>query len=64
MNRQYLGDSVYVAVENGMLKLTTDNGEGPSNIIFLEYPVYLALVAYVSRLESQATAQSLTPPTP
>lgn len=61
--KTYLGDSVYVAVERGMLKLTTDNGEGPTNTIFLEYPVFLALLAFVERLETKAAAQALTPPT-
>lgn len=60
----YLGDSVYVAIERGMIKLTTDNGEGPTNTIFLEYPVYLALVAYVSQLESEAAAKAVTQPNP
>jgi len=47
--KQYLGDSVYAELERGMLKLTTDNGMGPNNIIFLEPEVYTALVQYVSR---------------
>lgn len=42
----YLGDSVYADVENGMLKLTTDNGGGASNTIYLEPEVYDALVEY------------------
>lgn len=47
MEKEYLGDSVYVEVEGGMLKLTTENGEEPSNTIFLEIDVYDALVEYV-----------------
>lgn len=43
----YLGDSVYAEIESGMIKLTTDNGNGPSNTIYLEYEVYLALVEFV-----------------
>ena len=46
----YLGDSVYVEIEGGMVKLTTDNGLGPSNPIYLEAHVYEALVAYVERV--------------
>lgn len=46
----YLGDSVYAEIEHGMVKLTTDNGFGPSNTIYLELDVYNALVAYVERL--------------
>lgn len=45
--KQYIGDSVYVDVENGMLKLTTENGDGPpSNIIFLEPEVFESLRRY------------------
>ena len=47
--RQYLGDSVYVELERGMLKLTTDNGYGPNNTIYLEPQVYSTLVEYVAR---------------
>ena len=50
--KEYLGDSVYVEVDGGMLKLTTDNGLGPSNIIYLEDHVYDALVMYVERLRA------------
>jgi len=47
MEKQYLGDSVYVEIERSMLKLTTDNGEGATNTIFLEMEVFDALNAYV-----------------
>ena len=33
MNKIYLGDSVYVEIEGGMFKLTTENGMGASNTI-------------------------------
>lgn len=49
MTKEYLGDSVYVEFDSGMLKLTTDNGMGPSNTIYLEDFVYRALVDYVKR---------------
>lgn len=45
--KQYLGDSVYASIEGGMIKLTTENGYGPSNEIFLEPEVYEALIGYV-----------------
>jgi len=54
MNKDYLGDSVYVEVTpEGMLCLTTDNGMGASNEIFLEPEVYQALVNYVARIKAQ-----------
>ena len=48
MDKEYLGDSVYVDVENGMLKLTTENGypDDPRNVIWLERSVVSALVGY------------------
>lgn len=49
--KAYLGDSVYAEIEHGMIKVTTDNGMGPSNEIFLEPEVYAALVAYVERMK-------------
>ena len=42
----YLGDSVYVEVEHGMLKLTTENGYGASNTVYLEPEVFEALANY------------------
>ena len=53
--KQYLGDSVYVDVENGMLKLTTENGlhTDPSNMICLEPEVFSALVQYVDNLKTK-----------
>lgn len=47
----YLGDSVYAEVVNGMIRLTTDDGDGRSNEIFLELEVFEALVAYVERMK-------------
>lgn len=47
LGKIYLGDSVYVEVELGMLKLTTENGFGPTNTIYLEPEVFDALALYV-----------------
>lgn len=44
--KRYLGDSVFVSVDGGMLTLTTDNGQGATNTIYLEVEVYEALVAF------------------
>lgn len=47
MDKEYLGDSVYAEVnEFGQLVLTTENGHGPSNTIYLEPEVYDALIRY------------------
>jgi hypothetical protein len=52
LDKTYLGDSVYAEVENGMIKLTTENGFGPTNTIFLEGFVITNLNEYVARLAS------------
>jgi len=52
MSKEYLGDSVYAEIERGMIKLTTDNGLGASNTIFLELEVYDALVEFVERAKA------------
>lgn len=48
-DKDYLGDGVYVCKEDGMLKLTTENGVEVTNTIYLEVPVFLALVRYAKR---------------
>jgi hypothetical protein len=59
--KEYLGDSVYAEFTDfGTLMLTTDNGNGPSNVIYLEPETYLALEDFVERVgfsdsESQDT---------
>jgi len=53
MKKEYLGDSVYVEIENGMFKLTTENGMGPSNEIFLEREVLDSLVSYAKRISEE-----------
>lgn len=52
MEKRYLGDGVYVEIENGMFKLTTGStlthalGRGITNTIYLEPEVYEALELY------------------
>jgi len=45
--KQYLGDSVCVEIEPGMVKLTTVNGLGPTNTIYLEDEVLVAFLNYL-----------------
>ncbi len=55
-DKQYIGDSVYAEVESGMIKLTTENGLGASNTIFLEDEVYEELVQYVTMMRAKFAA--------
>ena len=41
--KEYLGDSVYADCDDYYIILTTDNGEGPSNTIYLEPAVMAEL---------------------
>lgn len=46
--KEYLGDSVYVEInEFNQIVLTTNNGFEDSNTIVLEKEVYAALIEYV-----------------
>lgn len=51
MNKDCLGDGVYAEIEDGMVKLTTENGIEASNTIFLEPQVLDALNRYVERIK-------------
>lgn len=51
MSKEYLGDAVYVDIERGMLKLTTEDGYRTTNEIYLEPEVYEALLRYVEQQE-------------
>lgn len=44
--KQYLGNSVYAELTTGGIVLTTENGYGPSNTIFLEPEVLSALINF------------------
>lgn len=46
-DKVYLGDGVYVEIENEMLKLTTENGIEVTNTVFLKPEVWAALMHYV-----------------
>lgn len=51
MNKQYLGDSVYVSMDGDMIKLTTENGIDIKNTIYLEPEIYSNLVKFVESLD-------------
>jgi hypothetical protein len=51
--KQYLGDGVYVDFENGMFKLTAENGYEATDTIYLEPSVYHAFQVYVERLKKK-----------
>lgn len=47
----YLGDSVYCTYDSYGLELTTENGYGPSNRIYLEPAVFKRLTDFVEQLK-------------
>lgn len=54
-DKQYLGDSVYVEVENVILMLTTENGTGiPGAVILLEVETMENLIHYYKRAKGSA----------
>ena len=57
IGKRYLGDSVYAEIEDGMIKLTTDNGAGLSDTIYLEPDVYRALDEYYHDAVAAVEAQ-------
>lgn len=55
--KSYIGDSVYAeVVDDGTLVLTTENGYGASNTIYLEPEVWSGLVEFMKRGASNDTA--------
>lgn len=47
MKKRYLGDGVYVVIEDGMMKLTSENGGPvPLQVIYLENEVFEALAKF------------------
>lgn len=57
--KQYLGDSVYADLDDARgILLTTENGFGPSNTIYLEPEVYEALLRWVGWVKSKLEAKS------
>lgn len=50
MKEFYLGDGVYISIENNMFKLRTDRENG-EHFIYLDMFVYNALKKYVESLQ-------------
>ncbi len=59
--KQYLGDSVYADFDGNMVILTTEDGIGMSNRIFLEPVVWEALKGYVEGLRDAPKEEPRTP---
>ena len=49
--KEYLGDSVYCNYDGYSISLTTENGFGATNEIYLEPEVIEGLLDYISRLK-------------
>ena len=58
MNKTYLGDSVYVEDDGYFMILTTENGDGPTNVIYLEPQVCAALAKYVKSIGTNEAVPS------
>lgn len=55
--KAYIGDSVYADHDGFGLVLTTENGYGASNTIYMEPEVWRALVEYVDLLSRKPPAR-------
>jgi hypothetical protein len=53
MEKTYLGDSVYAENDGFGIILTTENGFGATNTIYLEPQVYQALLDYMAKCVQQ-----------
>lgn len=51
--KSYLGDSVYADFDGFGITLTTENGHGPSNEIYIEPQILKALNEYYQRVTAQ-----------
>jgi len=51
--KEYLGDAVYADCDGIYLELTTENGLGATNRIFMEPEVIDAFIAFVTRMREE-----------
>jgi hypothetical protein len=54
--KSYLGDSVYADFDGFAIILTTENGYGPNNWIYMEPMIVDAFIGYVKRLSEANSA--------
>lgn len=63
MSKTYIGDSVYCEFDGFQIRLTTENGYGPSNEIFLEDQVVNALLRQIEKYYGvKITVEKVKPP--
>jgi len=64
LSKLYLGDSVYVEVEDDMIKLTTNNGhyDDPRNVIYLGQSEIEMLELYYKRATDLNTSEVINDP--
>lgn len=54
--QEYLGDGVYVSLEQGMLRLCTGSHDSNENVVYLETEVWRNLLSYVDALTKEGSA--------
>ena len=53
VGKEYLGDGVYIAVEDGQLLLTTENGIAVTNSIYIDNTLLKRLNQFASKVYEQ-----------
>jgi hypothetical protein len=49
-NKAYIGDSIYADFDGNQIRMYTDNGYGPENVIFLETEIFQSLRDYGEKM--------------
>lgn len=59
-HKRYLGDAVYAAIDTyrGMVVLTTEDGYGPTNTIYLEPEVVKAFELWLAHVRAKERVQN------
>ncbi len=58
MEKAYIGDAVYAEINDGELKLTTENGIRATNTIILEPEVLSTLMLYLGAAEDRTFSRN------